>query len=105
MPRCVHDPISLSIQITRRVTATVTEMGHTAIAENKPESMRILVDCPACGHSNVITSWAYEASGPAWRRWPKWLLYRLTLMRHSQPELHEAMTALGIPEDGKEIGA
>lgn len=104
MPRCVHDPISLSIQITRRVTATVTEMGHTAISDNTPETMRIRCYCTACGYTNICTSATYDTT-VGWHRWPKWMLYRLTLMRHSQPDLHEAMTALGIPEDGKEIGA
>lgn len=103
MPRCMHDPISLSIQITRRIIGTVTDMGHTTISHNLPETVRIEAVCLACGYANSMTSYTDET--PGWQRWPKWLLYRLTLMRHSQPELHEAMTALGIPEDGKEIGA
>lgn len=105
MPRCNHDPISVDLQITRRIIGTITDMGHTSISQNEPETLRIGVSCLACGYSNVLTTYHSGIGAAPWHRWPNWLIYRLTLMRHSQRDLDEAMTALGIPENGRKQSA
>lgn len=96
MARCNHDPISISIQSTRLIVATVADTGATAVARNAPdqEPLRIEAHCLACGYVTVVTS--YSSPTPAWKRWPWWLLRRLNYLRHDVPELDEAMTTIGI---------
>lgn len=101
MLRCNHDPISLTIQCTRLIMATVADSGATDVARNVPDlaPLRIDAHCFACGYSDVLTSF-YDGKNAAWKRWPLWLVRRLQYLRRYSDDLDQALTAIGVIDLG-----
>lgn len=100
MSRCNHDPISLTIQSTRLIVATVADTGATHVARSAPDLAPLHIDahCLACGYSTVLTS--FYGKDTSWKRWPQWLVRRLQYLRRYSDDLDEALTAIGIIDLG-----
>lgn len=100
MARCNHDPISLTIQSTRLIVATVSDNGETQVARNAPDlaPLRIDAHCLACGYVTVLTS--FNSPTPTWKRWPQWLGRRLQYLRRYSADLDEALTSIGVIDLG-----
>ncbi len=95
MSRCNHPEAQFTIEITRKLTASVTDFGAGGVATDTPTQIRLMVWCSDCGYTNIETTYAngVHASEP-WRRWPKWIMTRMTLLRTVSPHVDEAMRAL-----------
>lgn len=100
MARCNHDPISLTIQCTRLIVATVAETGAIHVARNAPDLAPLHIDahCLACGYTKVLTS--FNSPTPAWKNWPAWLARRLQYLRRYSDDLDEALTSIGVIDLG-----
>lgn len=93
---CKHPECNFTVELSKRLTASVSTSTGPGPAERHYTSMHIDAHCATCGYVNVFTSY-FGDDKPACVRWPKWAYERIQLLALRFQDVHDAFVDLGLP--------